>query len=445
MKEPANYTLWIAVPVCLAAQLVLALLVVPPWQNPDEPQHLHTVRLIALYGSDFVLESHVDDRSEEEIVRSMMEHGWWSYYDAAIPSPAPRTFSEGPARVVNAYFGPPGGGSRLYYSAVAMLFRTLDITGLLAQLYTMRVLSAVWSLLTLVCVWRGTRALLDERSAMVVTALMAVHPQFVIVSTTASPDAFVNLAGAAFWWRAGVMLSASVSAWSVISLWGCALLAVLIRRMGAPLLVIAAAVTLGRLAGAAVYGSRRKVARAAAVIVLAVATIAVAWPAMPDDVHRAFAWLQFDEVQAVAAVAARTDELPRFLEALFTHFWFIAGWTRHQAPLWWYAAVALICGVAVAGLVRRDASPSGTVVALASAMLLLQTLAVIAYHFGVLQAGAQGRYIFPVLPAVFALLWIGWRRWVPPAALSTAAVGLVAAMGLLNALAWLMVVLPVYA
>jgi hypothetical protein len=30
MKEPANYTLWIAVPVCLAAQLVLAPLVMLP-------------------------------------------------------------------------------------------------------------------------------------------------------------------------------------------------------------------------------------------------------------------------------------------------------------------------------------------------------------------------------------------------------------------------------
>jgi hypothetical protein len=444
MKESKNYTLQIAVAACLAAQLTLAMLVVPPWQNPDEPQHFHTVRLIALYGVDFDLASHHDDRSEEDIVRSMMEHGWWSHYGRAIPDPAPRTFSEGPGQVVDAYFGPPGGGSRLYYNAVAILFRTADISGLLAQLHTMRALSAVCSLLALLCVWRGTRALVDEQSAVVVTALMALHPQFVLVSTTAGPDALVNLAGAAFWWRAGVLMTAPASALNVAWLWACAVLAFLIRRMGAPLLIVAAILTFGRVVSTALHGDRRTVAWTLGLLTSAGVATMLFWPMLPADAHRAFSWIQFDETLAANALASRVGELPRFLGALFTHFWLAVGWVRYQAPWWWYGVIAVVCVMALMGLVLRPRSLPTPRIALFGSMLALQTVAVVAYYFGVMQSGAQGRYLFPVLPAVFALLWVGWRRWFPPPSVRAAAVALIALMAALNALAWLLVVLPVY-
>jgi hypothetical protein len=78
-------------------------------------------------------------------------------------------------------------------------------------------------------------------------------------------------------------------------------------------------------------------------------------------------------------------------------------------------------------------------------MLVLQVLVVITFYFGFARYGAQGRYLFPVLPAILALLWIGWSRWFPPSRLLAAAVVLIAVMAALNAAAWLLVVLPVYA
>ena len=169
------------------------------------------------------------------------------------------------------------------------------------------------------------------------------------------------------------------------------------------------------------------------------------WPVLPADVHRAFSWIQFDETLAASAVAARVEQLPRFLGALFTHFWLAVGWVRYQAPWWWYGIVAVICAVALLGLARRQPAISTRVLGLAGCMLVLQTAAVVAYYFGVMRSGAQGRYLFPVLPAVFVLLWLGWRRWFPPSSLRVAAVVLMAVMAALNAAAWLLVVLPVYA
>lgn len=435
-----------AIAACFLAQLALAILVIPPWQNPDEPQHLQTVRLIASYGADFTLASHLDDPSEETVVRSMIEHGWWTHYGEPAPDPVPHTFAEGPALVVEAYFGPPGGGSRLYYEGVARLLRLADITGLLPQLYTMRVLSAVWAMLALLCVWLGTRAMLDEFSAAVVTTMMALHPQSVIVATTASPDAFVNLAGAALWWRAGVFLTSPTSALTAASVWAAAIAAFLIRRMGAPLLAFAALVTMGGIVRAGFAGHRRRAAWTIGLVAVVVTAAVLVWPALPDNVHRAFAWMQFDEAAALDTVRTMPDQLPRFLGALFLSFWVAVGWVRYLAPVWWYAATGVLCVAAIAGLARRDTMPMRVtwVVWLAWAMLAPQLVAVIAYHFGILQSGAQGRYLFPVLPAVLTLIWIGWRRWFPADRIPLAAVTLLTVLAVLSATAWMLVVLPAY-
>src|SRR5678809_709105 len=119
--------------ICLS-QLAIALVIVPPWQHPDEPQHLQTVRRILTDGADFSLEKRdlVDERT---IMASMARYRWWEFYGRETPTPLPASFEEGPARVVDGYFGPPDGGSRLYYRGVAALFRATGIRDVLPQLY----------------------------------------------------------------------------------------------------------------------------------------------------------------------------------------------------------------------------------------------------------------------------------------------------------------------
>jgi hypothetical protein len=78
-------------------------------------------------------------------------------------------------------------------------------------------------------------------------------------------------------------------------------------------------------------------------------------------------------------------------------------------------------------------------------VLLLQVTAVVAYYFGIVQAGPQGRYLFPVLPAVMCLIWLGWRSAVGGAQRpQLAAASLVLLMAVLNTSAWALVVLPAY-
>src|SRR5688572_1653910 len=95
---------------CFAAQLLVAVALIPPWQNPDEPQHLLTTRLVQTRGPEFVLESELGGPQEPPIVESMARYGWWRHYQWPTPDPLPSTFADGPATVVAQYFGPPGGG-----------------------------------------------------------------------------------------------------------------------------------------------------------------------------------------------------------------------------------------------------------------------------------------------------------------------------------------------
>jgi hypothetical protein len=428
---------------CFAAQMVLAIAVIPPWQNPDEPQHLLTTRLVQTSGADFVVESAWGSAHEPPIVASMARYGWWKHYQRQTPDPLPLTFADGPAHVVAQYFGPPGGGSRLYYRAVAALFDAASIDSLLAQLYAMRALSALAALLSLWCVWNGTRRVLCDRAAAVVTACVALHPQFVFVSTSASPDAFVNLAGSIVWRQAAVLVSSGTTILDVALMWGAAIAALVLRRLGAPLLAIAAVVT--------AVVAWREIARARAwravlaSALVAVALIAVAALAVPTELNRSLSFIRFDPSRALSTVVANAAQLPAFIDMFFRTFWLAAGWLRYPGPFWWHLVTVAVCVTAGAGLILLAFKDRSKALWLSGIAVAIQSVAVLVYHFGILQSGPQGRYVFPVLPAIFCLVWLGWdalvgRRAHP----QLAAVSLVVVMAFLNASAWVFVVLPAY-
>jgi hypothetical protein len=180
---------------------------------------------------------------------------------------------------------------------------------------------------------------------------------------------------------------------------------------------------------------------AVAALVLAGAT----WSLLPADVHRAFEWIQFDPAQSIRGTVSHVDRLPAFVATLFTTFWLSAGWLRYQAPDWWYGVPLGITLIATAGLLAPGAASVAQrrVRLFALAMFIVQTAIVIAFYFGVLQTGPQGRYLFPVMPAIVSLLWLGWCRWFG-ADRAVAAISLIAIMGVLNITAWTLVIAPAY-
>jgi hypothetical protein len=196
----------------------LALVLIPPWQQPDEPQNLALVRLLMHERGGRPLDDLVlryrggirdDPATEPLIVGSMVEHRWWQHFGRPVPDPPPVSFAAA-GEVVDADFGLPGGGMA-YFLGSATLLHFLSIDDLLAQLLTLRVVSAVCGVLTLLAAWSGSRRLLGTTIAGGVVALIALHPQFLLVSTAANPDSLVNLCGALAWYFSARCLAASRS------------------------------------------------------------------------------------------------------------------------------------------------------------------------------------------------------------------------------------------
>jgi hypothetical protein len=148
----------------------------------------------------------------------------------------------------------------------------------------------------------------------------------------------------------------------------------------------------------------------------------------------------------MAGITGRVALLQSFLEALFTTFWLSAGWLRYVAPPWWYGVPLGIAVASAAGVLwfASETVAERRAVCLAVAMAALQIAAVIAYYFGVLQSGPQGRYLFPALPAIVFLLWTGWRRWFDADRQLIAAAYLIAVMVFVNVTAWMLVIFPAY-
>jgi hypothetical protein len=403
-----------------------------------------TVRQVLTYGSDFSIDR-LDPAAERAIVQSMAEYGWWQHYGKPTPQPLPSTFAEGPAQVVQAYFGPPDGGSRLYYRFVAWIFRTFDVNGLLTQLYTMRGLSIVAALVTLACVWAGMRAALGFEGALAAATIVTLHPQFIIVSASATPDALVNLAAAIVWWQSALLLFGNVTIYRLSVVWGAAIAAFLLRRVGGPLLLIALLTT------AAVLWSHRSqlgtasrgalLASAAGIVLLVGAAIT----STGSDFARASQWVVYDPMQAVAGIIRESGRVPAFAEMLFTTFWLSAGWLRYPGGEWWQTVTILVAVMSAIGVLAAIARRQQLrLIVVCIAMIGVQLAAVVALYLGILRVGPQGRYLFPVLAAAACLLWIGWAetfRWMPRPA---AAASLMLLMACLNVSAWLWVVFPAY-
>ena len=418
--------------VTLAGHLLLALAVIPPWQNPDEPQHVAAARLRSR-------ESGLDADAEREIVQSMAAHGWWFHYRRPTPDPLPVTFADGPARVVASYVGPPTVGPQLYYLVLGRAFDMWDVHDVLRQLYLMRYVSAAAALLTLVCVWMGTERLFGRSAALVVSAALALHPQFAIVSATAGPDAIANLAGGLFWWQGARFLAAPWTFSALAGMWGAAVAGFLSRRLAASLLVMAVLMTIA----GAVRLRRNRVGTRVILAALSLIAIVVGWALTPA----ALTLLAFDPAHAAQQTVANLPRLPRFLEMLWESMWVSAGWLRYPPPPAWNVPLAIVCLSAAAGVVAhavKRRAERGPIV-FAVTLVAIQCAAIIGYHFGYLNGGAQGRYLFPVIPALLALLWLGLREWTARWEEWPTAVIMILVMALFNVAAWTRVILPAFA
>lgn len=434
-----------AASILLAARLGLALALIPPWQQPDEPSH---VALVQLERSRIALLDGTPDAAREAaIMQSMADHDWWEHRARGLDAPIaiPTSFDRATLRSV---VPPATADPSLYFKVVSRLLGWTPELSVVGEMYLLRALSALLALLTLWVAWFAARVTLDTVGAATVVALLAVHPQFTLASTAASPDPTVNFLGAAVWWMGVVAVRRTHTALALAAVWTAAVAAAWSDRVGLPLLGIALLTSLAA-ARAPLAHWRPRPAIAAATL-LGAASVVVASAALVGALRDSYTLnVVFSGELFPVPGAVNWDRFVRFTTYLYQSWWFAAGWMTYQAPAWWQAIVGVVTVMGISGvaltLLRRDGAGGGTrgAVLLAAGFLAIQMAAIYWAYFR-LDNGAQGRYLFPVLVPSLVLLWAGVDAWVPRSQRAYAAAALVLLVGLLDAAAWILVVVPVY-
>ena len=411
------------------ARLVLATTVIPPWQNPDEPQHLAFVRTLAL-GPDVHLELHRVE-IEREIVQSMAEHGWWRHYRAPVPNPLPADFSSLSDHIVRVETS-----ARLFYYLAVVYLKGLGITDLLSQYYALRWAAVIMAVLTLWCVWSGSNRLFGRHVAIGTTGLVAFHPQFALMSISVNPDVLVNLLGAIIWWQGARLAKGGATLLPVVLIASVAVIGVFTKRVAASFIGMAAVAAISACALARLVSRRGLMGLALLMVVTMLVGALVARSIQPWDYLLTF---------SVSEQALSLDFFTRFTATLFDTAWLSAGWLRYPGPPSLTLTlrglnVAALVGLSL-GLVRFHFWRRG--IAAAASIVIVQIAAI---YVGLYLNGfaPQGRYLFPVIAPWMAMFWIGIHGWWPRRLWPLVGTAVLTTMFIIDQIAWFGTIVPAF-
>jgi hypothetical protein len=435
-----------------SAHVVIALALIPPWQQFDEPTHVTRVewevsRITRLDGAR-------DPGREAEILYSLARYDWWGHRrpGGRTPTPFPKDFFSAAVQS-----GDDGVGSQAsaestltpYPLIAGRVLSWLPRSTVVADLYVLRIISAVLGALTLWVAWLGARECLGAFGGAVVAFLLALHPQFAIVSTTASPDAMVNLLGAGVWWQTAAAVKRNRVLMPLAAVWAIAIAAASTDRMGAPLLAFAILASAVAVAEQVRAGRRPLAFPILAATAAGIAAFGVALRILNPISEEYFSRILTGGWAPIPGTIS-WNHLVSFMSYIHQSWWFSLGWGGRYLPSsWWIAVVAVLIALAALGAGRRLLRSNeadhriSTLIALAVVGVAIQTLAVYWAHFR-LGIGAQGRYFFPFLVPSLVLLWYGVEAWVPQSRRQYAAAALVLVFAVLDAAAWVLVAIPAY-
>ncbi|MDP8275402.1 MAG: glycosyltransferase family 39 protein, partial [Candidatus Euphemobacter frigidus] len=190
-----NYKLTLL--IIVSASLVLGIIyiiIIPPWQSPDEPTHFEYVKVLA--AGDPPWAPHPRPEIQERIIVSLDRYDYWRYVLVEKPSPLPSTFKETPFL----FIAPSqiGKNPPLYYWLASRVLRLSTNLSIEAEQYRLRALSLLFSILTVGFVWACAGEIFGRSSPIAPAAagIAALLPQFMVIGTSVSPDPCVNFFGA---------------------------------------------------------------------------------------------------------------------------------------------------------------------------------------------------------------------------------------------------------
>lgn len=453
--------IWLVLLILLALLQGMAYaLLTPPWQAPDEPQHMQYILLVMEGVRELTPHTaHANEKLVERVHSSLIEQRFWFFRAHDVPPSEPQYFA--------AYHHPP-----LYYLTASLILAPLRTADLRLQLYGVRFLSVLLSTSALLVTWGMARRLFPEDPLVVftTTAFAALLPMHSFIGASVNNDVLAELIGSlaillcvdlgmrgaslprllalalvnvlAFLTKRTLLfvlpLSILVCIWALVR-WlkeRCSrsqILAGLLLTLLLLGILQDKGVGLARLIG----GESRSwsfrgwvLARRAPhrVFLPYVADESLPPPTLLERgaawvLRRISVWTARDRTLLAASENALTVRaLISHLGITFASFWGNFGWLNVPLSLGWYLLLVVAVALSFLGLIlltarlargrRRWAASRwrGFIVVLVAAGLCLTQLLLPMVARGKPQ---QARYLLPALPAFALLLVLGWLNVVP--------------------------------
>jgi len=191
-KFQNEHTLLIAILLLALVNGLLYILIVPPWQHYDEPNHFEIIWLLTERG-ERPKPGDYDTGMRRDVARSMIEHGFFESWGQP-----PDLTSEKPWIGQFSQFGEPP----LYYLLASLPQRLLGNADVTVQLYAARLVSLGLFLVTILAGYGLTTEITRTRHPLrfLVPLTMALLPAFVDLMTAVNNDAAAIAAFSLFLW-----------------------------------------------------------------------------------------------------------------------------------------------------------------------------------------------------------------------------------------------------
>lgn len=459
---PADPTGKIILVLILVSSLFFGLstiLIVPPWQSPDEPTHFEYEKVLAL--GDPPWSPRPRPGLQGEIIRSLDRYDYWRYVGVERPSPLPGVFRQVP--FLSSAPGQIGKNPPLYYYLASRVLRFFPLRSLESELYRLRLLSLVFSLLTIVLVAGCAGEVFGRSSPLVpaATAVAAFLPQFLIIGTSVSPDPAINLVGAAAIYLILRSQKLGFAWWRILAVLSCLGLGILANYKG--LIILAA------LPGVAVihlFFHRRNLispVRAVGWIGLTLGILVVGYVSLVwyyPGIARVFIVRLNILFSTIVSYLLGQTYIPPGYRAWFNHelfksFWLKYGWLKFELPAAVYHALKMVTllfllgiGIWFARWVMAWGRPRTREREAVVTLLFLAAAVLGAFYLfwglrGIYVVG-QGRHLFLVMPSWAILFTLGWSSLLPARLEKLVGYGLTIGFFLFAAVSILFFILPTF-
>jgi hypothetical protein len=406
------------------------LIIIPPWQNPDEPTHFEYLKIF-MDQETFSLAIQPDFLTQQAIIKSMDRYRYWDYVQISRPDPLPDLFQWTP--FLNTSFTQIGLTPPFYYLLVASILSPFREKSLETQFYLARGVSMCFGLLTLFLIYFTAKELLPNKPELIsaILAFVGLLPQFNLVATSVNPDSLANLLATGVIYLLILLIKGRAFSAKLTLAASFILLGLITKRttfMTIPLTgIVLLLLSWNHLKGKSLWAwvmALYKITNAFLLLLGSYMLLTWYFPEALRGLIREVAPLIYQSPFYLFHIVSQlsVSQARAVILHLFRSFWYTSGWMKYQLSDSWYLSLKILSILALSGVIfswfkiiwRKTSIETwraqGFVILIFSCFLTILGVFLDSSGFAVF---TQGRYLFPSISAFAILGVLGLYQLVP--------------------------------